>query len=70
MPAAKRLSTADIALAALGALLILVCIAWAMARWLALEPRWTVSTMYSLREASYRASATWAEFSDWARLGR
>ena len=25
---------------------------------------------YALAEARYRALATWAEFSDWARLGR
>jgi hypothetical protein len=66
----KRLSAGVLALAILGALLAFGAIAWAVARWLALEPRWTVSLMYSLREANYRASATWAEFSDWARLGR
>jgi hypothetical protein len=64
-----RLSPGALALAVLGALLALGCIVWALARWLALEPRWTVSLMHSLREASYRASATWAEFTDWARLG-
>jgi hypothetical protein len=68
-PRHKRLSTGALALAVLGALLALGCLAWALGRWLALEPRWTVSFMHSLREASYRASATWAEFSDWARLG-
>jgi len=57
-------------LAVLGALLVLACLIWATARWLALEPRWTTTTMFSLREATYRASATWAEFSDWAKLGR
>jgi hypothetical protein len=65
-----RLTTGALALAILGALLALGCIMWALARWLALEPRWTVSLTHSLREASYRSSATWAEFSDWARLGR
>jgi hypothetical protein len=65
-----RLSTGALALAVLGALLALGCLVWVLARWLALEPRWTVSLMHSLREASYRGSATWAEFSDWARLGR
>jgi hypothetical protein len=65
-----RLSTGALVLAVLGALLALGCIVWVLARWLALEPRWTVSLMHSLREASYRGSATWAEFSDWARLGR
>ena len=65
-----HLSALALVLAILGALLILGCIAWAVGRWLALEPRWTVSLMHSLRESSYRASETWAEFSDWARLGR
>ncbi|HXC45064.1 MAG TPA: hypothetical protein VNU24_00545 [Solirubrobacteraceae bacterium] len=69
-PHGKRLSAGALALAILGALLILACIAWALGRWLALEPRWSVSFMHSLREAAYRASETWAEFSDWARLGR
>jgi hypothetical protein len=64
-----HLSTAALVLAILGALLALGAIVWALARWLALEPHWTVSLMYSLREASSRASATWAEFSDWVRLG-
>jgi hypothetical protein len=56
-------------LAILGALLALACLVWAIARWLALEPHWATALMYSLREATYRASATWAEFSDWARIG-
>jgi hypothetical protein len=70
-PASKgtHLSAGALALAILGALLALGAIVWALARWLALEPRWTVSLMYSLREASSRASATWAEFTDWVRLG-
>jgi hypothetical protein len=68
-PGKTRLSTAAFALAALAALLILGCAIWALARWLALEPRWTASLNHSLREAGYRASATWAEFTDWARLG-
>jgi hypothetical protein len=68
-PSRTHLSTAALALAVLGALLILGCLVWVVGRWLALEPRWTVSFMHSLREASYRASATWAEFSDWARIG-
>jgi hypothetical protein len=65
-----RLSAGALALAVLGALLALGCLVWVLGRWLALEPRWTASFMHSLREASYRGSATWAEFSDWARLGR
>lgn len=65
-----HLSTGALLLAILGALLVLACLAWGIGRWLALEPRWTVAFTHSLREASYRGSATWAEFSDWARLGR
>jgi len=64
-----RLSTAAIALIVLGALLVLGCLAWALARWLAYEPRWVTSLAHSLREAGYRASATWAELGDWVRLG-
>lgn len=65
-----HLSTGALLLAILGALLVLACLAWGIGRWLALEPRWAVALTHSLREASYRGSATWAEFSDWARLGR
>ena len=68
-PSATHLSAVALALAILGALLVLGCIAWALGRALALEPRWTISLMHSLREGAYRASETWAEFSDWARLG-
>jgi hypothetical protein len=56
-------------LAIVGALLILACLAWAAARWMGLQPRWSTAMMYSLREAGYHASATWSEFSDWARIG-
>jgi hypothetical protein len=69
-PSAKGLSAGALALAILGALLVLGCIVWALGRWLALEPRWTISLTHSLREAAYRASETWAEFGDWARIGR
>jgi hypothetical protein len=59
-----------IALAAAGALVVLACLAWALARVVALEPRWTLSARHAIAEAGFRASATWAEFSDWVRLGR
>ncbi|HEX5307581.1 MAG TPA: hypothetical protein VFW38_00710 [Solirubrobacteraceae bacterium] len=68
--AKKGLSGLALVLAAIGALLVLASLVWAISRWLALQPRWTSSLLYSLREASYHASATWAEFSDWARIGR
>lgn len=66
----KGLSGLALVLAIVGALLLLAALIWAVARWLGLRPHWTTATMYSLREASYHASATWTEFSDWAKLGR
>jgi hypothetical protein len=66
----SRLSTAAIALAVLGGLIALGCVAWAIARMQAYEPRWAQSLRHALAEGGFRASATWAEFTDWARLGR
>ncbi|HEY4451283.1 MAG TPA: hypothetical protein VGN13_06785 [Solirubrobacteraceae bacterium] len=68
--ASSKLSTPAIALAVLAALLALGCLAWGLARTLAYEPRWVQSLRHALAEAGFRASATWAEFTDWARLGR
>lgn len=67
---AGKLSTTALIAAALAGLLMLLCAVWAAFRWLAIEPRWTRSLTYSLEEASFRTSATWAELLDWARLGR
>ncbi|MBA3809175.1 MAG: hypothetical protein H0X28_12420 [Solirubrobacterales bacterium] len=67
---ASKLSTPAIALAALGAVLVLLCVAWALARARAYEPRWARSLRHSLAEGGFRVSATWAEFADWARLGK
>jgi hypothetical protein len=66
----SKLSTPAIALAILGALIALLCLAWAIARAQAYEPHWARSLRHSLAEGGFRASATWAEFSDWARLGK
>ena len=63
-------STGAIAIAALAAVLVLGCVVWAIARRRALEPRWTISLRHAMAEAGFRASATWAEFTDWLRLGR
>ena len=65
----RRLSTGWIIIAALGALLVLGCAAWGFARRRAYEPHWTLTFGHAMGEAGYRASATWAEFRDWARLG-
>lgn len=66
----RPLSTGAIVIAALAALLVLVCAAWALARSRAFEPHWLLSLRHAMAEAGFRASATWSEFADWARLGR
>jgi hypothetical protein len=65
----RRLSTEEIVIAALAALLALGCATWGIARRRAFEPRWTLSLRHATAEAGFRASATWAEFADWIRLG-
>jgi hypothetical protein len=57
-------------IAALALLLLLGCIAWGLARRRAFEPHWLLSLRHAMAEAGFRASATWSEFADWARLGR
>ena len=59
-----------IIIAALAALVVLACAAWAVARQRAYEPRWWLSLRHAMAEAGFRTSATWAEFTDWTRLGR
>jgi hypothetical protein len=66
---AGGLSNVALAAVALAALVVLGCIVWGLARMLAWEPRWVRSLRHAVAEASFRASATWDEFSDWARLG-
>jgi hypothetical protein len=67
---ATHVSTEAIALAAVGAAIVLACLAWGAARLFTFEPRWTLSFRHAFAEARFRVSATWAELSDWARLGR
>jgi hypothetical protein len=66
---ATHVSSDAIALGALGALVVLACLVWALARVLALEPRWALSLRHSFGEARFRVSATLSEFGDWLRLG-
>jgi hypothetical protein len=66
----RSLSTGAIVIAALAALLVLACLAWALARRSAFEPHWLLSLRHATAEAGFRASETWSEFADWARLGR
>jgi len=65
-----HVSTEAVVLAAIAALLLLACAAWAFARSRAYEPHWLISMRHAMAEAGFRMSATWAEFTDWARLGR
>jgi hypothetical protein len=66
----RPLSTGAIVIAALALLLLLGCVAWALARRRAFEPHWLLALRHAIGEAGFRASATWSEFADWARLGR
>jgi hypothetical protein len=63
-------SPTAIAVAVVAAIVVALIAAWGIARMSVYEPRWMLSLRHSLAEARFRASATWAELSDWARLGR
>jgi hypothetical protein len=65
----EPISAGAIVIAVLAALLILAVGAWAVARRSAFEPHWLLSLRHAMAEAGFRASATWAEFTDWLRLG-
>ncbi len=69
-PSTTHISTEAIVIAVIAALLLLACAAWAFARSRAYEPHWLISLRHAMAEAGFRTSATWAEFTDWARLGR
>jgi hypothetical protein len=62
-------STGAIVIAALAAVLALGCLLWVVARLLDFEPRWWLSLRHAMAEAGLRTSATWAELTDWIRLG-
>ncbi|HUH81343.1 MAG TPA: hypothetical protein VLZ06_08450 [Solirubrobacteraceae bacterium] len=64
------LATAAVVLIVVGVLLLVACAVWGVARALAWEPRWSLALRHAIAEAGFRASATWREFGDWARLGR
>jgi hypothetical protein len=66
----RPLSTGAIVIAALAALLVLGCLAWAFARSRAFEPHWLITLRHSAAEAGFRVSSAWSELLDWARLGR
>lgn len=72
--AATKSAAADdgaaVALIVAGALVLMLLVLWAAARWWAWEPRWLAGWRHATAEAGWRASAAWAEFTDWLRLGR
>lgn len=68
-PGTGGVSALAVVIGALGALLVLACAAWALARRRAFEPHWWLSIRHSLTEAGWRVSGLWAEFADWVRLG-
>lgn len=64
------LPTAAVVLIVLAALLLVACAVWAFAQARGWEPRWSLALRHAIAEAGFRASATWREFGDWAKLGR
>ena len=70
-PGEKRSTTPlVVGAAALGGLLLLALLVWGWARLRGWDPTWAARTRQAWGEAGYRVSNTWAEFSDWLRLGR
>jgi hypothetical protein len=59
-----------IALIALGALVLLALLAWALARMRGWDPAWASRMRHAWGEAGFRTTSTWSEFTDWLRLGR
>ncbi len=64
------LPAAAIVLIVLAGLLLVACAVWGFAQARAWEPKWLLALRHAIAEAGFRASATWREFEDWARLGR
>jgi len=59
-----------LALAALLALMALGTIAYGVLRFTGWEPAWAPRARHAAAEAGWRASSTWAEFTDFVRFGR
>lgn len=59
-----------VVIAAIGALLVAGGLLYALAHHRAWDPAWARASRHAFAEAGVRASATWAEFVDWVRLGR
>lgn len=59
-----------LALAILAGLMALSGLGFGVARWVGWEPAWADNLRHAAGEAGWRASSTWAEFTDFVRLGR
>jgi len=59
-----------LALAILAGLMALAGLVVALARWRGWEPAWADGVRHAAGEAGWRASSTWAEFTDFVRFGR
>jgi hypothetical protein len=59
-----------LALALLAGLLALGTLTFGVVRWRAWEPTWADRFRHAAGEAGWRASSTWAEFTDFVRFGR
>ena len=59
-----------LALAVLAALIALGTLLFGLVRWRAWEPAWADRFRHAAGEAGWRASSTWADFTDFVRLGR
>jgi hypothetical protein len=59
-----------VALAILAGLLGLGGLLFGLVRWRAWEPEWAIRMRHATSEAGWRASSTWAEFTDFVRFGR
>ena len=59
-----------LALAILAGLFALAGLVVALARWRGWEPAWADDFRHAAGEAGWRASSTWAEFTDFVRFGR
>jgi hypothetical protein len=57
-------------LAILAGLLALAALTFGVVRWFAWEPAWAVRFRHAAGEAGWRASSTFAEFTDFVRFGR
>jgi hypothetical protein len=59
-----------IALAVIAGLLAIGVLVFGLVRWRAWEPAWASRFRHAAGEAGWRASSTWAEFTDFVRFGR